>query len=287
MHIVFSGEGKSSTNGKTGIDTRGIGGYFIAPPSIIKEGDYAGAYSRIDDWSRIPAIIPAGLMEKLFPKQGQYDSYENTYSNVFDGKKQLSKATVAFMTIGAPKGERNATLFKALADFAGCGYTKEEAKDVLLAVSQRIGLPDSEFFTVLDHAYSKPRTASIPDSIQEKLSAGGKDIAGKITYEEQSVMEDALLACIIKNNDLVPVINDILFADDFQVLRNRIIYKTIVRLYNNDIKVDLITVSNEINKTTDKIKLDEISKMLAEYNLDSDMLLLLRKSLLSERLNNF
>lgn len=267
MHIVFTGSGKSSTNAKTGIDTRGEGGYIIAPPSQIYEGDFLGIYSKIDDWSRIPAVIPIGLLDKLFPDKRNVPSIIN-YE--VEGKKQLSKSTLYFMVNGAPKGERNSTLFKVLADFAGCGYEAKEAKEIVLPVANRIGVDNGEFENVLEHAYSKPRTASIPDSIQEKLLKGGKNVASEITYEEQSIMEDALLACIIKDNDLIPVIYDILNSDDFQVLKNRIIYKTIVRLHNNDIKVDLITTVNEINKTTDKIKLDEISKMLAEHYLSSD-----------------
>ena len=269
MHIVFTGSGKSSTNAKTGIDTRGEGGYFIAPPSVIIEGDYSGSYSKMDDWSRVPAVIPAGLINKLFPdKKTEYVQSEAKYE--IDGKKQLAKTTLHFMVNGALKGERNSTLFKVLADFAGCGYSQQEAKDIVLPVANRIGLGNDEFAIVLDHAFSKPRTSSIPDSIQEKLLTGGKNLASKITYEEQSIMEDALLACLIKDNDLVPVIFDILNSDDFQVLKNRVIYKTIIRLHNNETRVDLITVSDEINKTTDKIKLDEISRMLSEHYLTSD-----------------
>jgi hypothetical protein len=65
LHILFSGKGKTSTNTLLGIDTRGDGGYFIAPPSIIVEGINAGKYIALDIWNHIPIEIPTEAMEKL------------------------------------------------------------------------------------------------------------------------------------------------------------------------------------------------------------------------------
>ena len=273
MHILFTGTGKSSTNAKTGIDTRGEGGYFIAPPSQIVQGEYAGSYKRFDDWGRTPGVIPDGLMAKLFPdKTTEYVRGNN--SGAVDGeKKQLSRPTLLFLANGAPAGERNATLFKALADFAGCGYTQLQAKDAVLPVSTRIGLSTSEFEQVLNHAYSKPRTSSIPDSIQEKIMEGGKNIASKITVEEQTVMESVLLACLLIDNTLIPSVNDILNFDDFQTFQNRIIYKAINRTFNAGMKVDYISVTNEIIKETVKITLDDVTKMTNQYFINTDHVL--------------
>lgn len=61
-HIIFSGKGKSLTT-EQGIDIRSKGGYIIAPPSIILDGDYPGEYQALGDWTRTPEPIPAGLME--------------------------------------------------------------------------------------------------------------------------------------------------------------------------------------------------------------------------------
>lgn len=69
MHIVFSdpkGIGKSSTNSRLGIDTRGRGGYFIAPPSCIYEKDGTKkCYIALDDWDRKLQEISPDSMKKL------------------------------------------------------------------------------------------------------------------------------------------------------------------------------------------------------------------------------
>jgi len=269
MHIVFTGTGKTSTNPRTGIDTRGEGGYFIVPPSKIIEGDYAGDYKFFNDWSRTPGSIPDGLMGKLFPDETKEYVRGNTFS-ANDGKRQLSRATLTFLADGAMEGERNSTLFRVLADFAGCGYTQDHTREVVMPVCIRIGLNGGEFETVLEHAYSKPRTASIPDSIQEKIMAGGKDLASKITPEEEVAIEDGLIACLIVDNALIPVVNDILYYDDFQVLKNRLIFKAINNLHSNGIKVDYITLSSEIAKESSTITLDKFASMLTDYFIDTD-----------------
>jgi replicative DNA helicase len=272
MHIVFHGNGKTTTNAgstekikHTGIDTRGEGGYFIAPPSEILEGERTGKYEAMDDWQREPGVIPDGLMGKLFPDKSIEYVRGKVETVSGEERKQLSRKTLNFIITGARKGERNSTIFDAMCDFAGCGYTLDETREVLLPVSDRMDFPRGEFEETLEKAYSKPRTSAIPDSIQEKIKQAGKDIVSSITYEEQALMEDALLACMIIDNSVIPVINDILAFTDFQVLGNRLIYKTINRIYNDGLKADFLTVTNEVGKQTDKIKLDDISKLINRY----------------------
>jgi hypothetical protein len=61
LHILFTGKGKSSTNTNTGVDTRGDGGYFIAPPSETSTGKYIF----LDTWDRNPIEISSDVIEKL------------------------------------------------------------------------------------------------------------------------------------------------------------------------------------------------------------------------------
>lgn len=269
MHIVFSGNGKSSTNAKIGIDTRGEGGYFIAPPSKIIEGEYKGEYKKHNDWTKQPGVIPDGLMSKLFPnKTIEYSRGATSIPCV--EKKQLSFATMTFLRDGAPKGERNSTLFKALADFAGCGYSQEEAREVVLPVSDRIGLPRGEFETVLNHAYAKPRTSSIPDSIQQKIAIGGKDVAKSITFEEQGILEYAVIAALLMDNTLIGPISDFLSYEDFKNIKNNLIYKIIIRMYNSGMRVDYLTLSHELEKETTQFGLSDIEKMVDDYFVNTD-----------------
>jgi replicative DNA helicase len=67
------------------------------------------------------------------------------------------------------------------------------------------------------------------------------------------------------DNAVIPVINDILSYEDFAVFKNKFIYRTISRMYNFGMKVDFLTVTNEISKETDKITLDDISNLINRY----------------------
>lgn len=262
VHIVFSGTGKTSSNARTGIDTRGEGGYFIAPPSVILIGENAGSYKTLDDWGRVPGVIPDGLMGKLFPESTvEYVRGANSL-NTTGERRQLSRTTLNFLVDGAQQGERNFTLFKVLADFAGCGYSEAEAKEIVMPTCVRIGLGSGEVEQVLKNAFSKPRTASIPDSIQEKIETGGKNLAGLITPEEHAIIEDALLASMIVDNSIVPTILDLITFSDFADVQNRVIFKAIATLYNAGNSVDLITVSTEVGRESKRIKLDDVSKII-------------------------
>jgi hypothetical protein len=65
LHLIFSGVGRSATSILEGVDTRGIGGYIIAPPSKVLEGNTTGNYIALDDWSKDPVEIPSDLLKRL------------------------------------------------------------------------------------------------------------------------------------------------------------------------------------------------------------------------------
>jgi replicative DNA helicase len=269
MHVIWKGIGKTTTNGETGIDTRGSGGYFIAPPSEILSGDYSGKYITLDDWDRQPEFIPDGLMEKLFPTKPQ----QNITKNI-GGRKQLSRTTLEFVINGAIVGERNSNLFKALVDFAGCGYTKEETRDKCIKASQLSGLPDTEFEDTLRKAYSKERTPSIPESIQEKIAENAKPslIASVISDDESLVIEEAVLSGMMIDNTVISKVKDILSQREFQNSRYGRMYITMIRLDEDGISVDAITLYDELSKI-DNVDMHYLETLSEKYPVVLDHIL--------------
>ena len=90
MHVLFkSNKGRSTTNILQGIDTRGIGGYFIVPPSRVIEGRIIGNYVAVDDWSREPPPISDDLLRKI-----KVAKNKKGYSTKIGGFKESKEETV-------------------------------------------------------------------------------------------------------------------------------------------------------------------------------------------------
>lgn len=258
LHIIFTGQGKTTTNSKTGIDTRGEGGYFIVPPSEVVVGKFVGKYTPVDSWNRVPATIPQGLFTSLFPVE------QRVISNApISGNLSFSKATLFYMAKGAVAGERNSNLFKAAADFAGCGYTLEECESDLWPISERIGFDKASFSRTVGNAYSKPRNPSIPLSLQEKVDEPKKNYS-KIDREEKNILENAVLSCMIQDNSLIPRVMDILIVSDISDKNNKTIFSAILNLYNEGNAVDRITLFSK------GIPTETSDKLIEDYNITLD-----------------
>ncbi len=72
LHVVFSGSMNSHADIKSGVDIRGIGAYFLVPPSWIYEDGQRRKYVEVDDWSRTPAHYPSSLEEQIAKLRGNY-----------------------------------------------------------------------------------------------------------------------------------------------------------------------------------------------------------------------
>jgi len=98
-HIIYSGHGRNSTKPWLGVDTRGDGGLFIAPPSRLydKDENYIGTYIAVDNWNKEPAPIPIDLFEKLElnrkKNNSKYDDldFELTDENIKRVERALNK----------------------------------------------------------------------------------------------------------------------------------------------------------------------------------------------------
>jgi len=77
------------------------------------------------------------------------------------GRGTLSKSTLDFIVNGAAPGFRNGRVFKAAADYHGCGYPQEEAEAKLVPAATAAGLSDVETRAAILSAYSKSRKPSV------------------------------------------------------------------------------------------------------------------------------
>lgn len=67
-------------------------------------------------------------------------------------KSSLSGFTLNLLMVGAEKGNRNTSVFKAACDFARCGYSEDEAFDKIIEV---IDLSNEEITRTIKSAYNK------------------------------------------------------------------------------------------------------------------------------------
>ncbi|HUM37777.1 MAG TPA: bifunctional DNA primase/polymerase, partial [Anaerolineae bacterium] len=149
LHILFSQNGTllGSTAGRLapGVDTRGAGGYIVAPPSHVDAGDY----EPLDDWSREPAKVPAALSQLLAPPCPAPTPPAPTPPCPAPTPRGDPWATAALRDEAArlaatPPGARNAALNQAafnLGQLVAAGYlSNAEVTDALTAAARACGL---------------------------------------------------------------------------------------------------------------------------------------------------
>lgn len=174
-HHVYVGEIKTTAGQLAdGVDTRGRGGYFVAPPSVRPEGAY-----RWRDRESL-TILPEDLSERL---EGSGDDEvpspaEPTGSaNDRWGQRVLDGEIAAVAT--AEEGQRNHTLFnsacKVFEAVKGGHIDEEVAWSHLESVGTRIGLDDHEVSRTLDSAWERtsPRDPLERDE-DEEVDPGGE-----------------------------------------------------------------------------------------------------------------
>ena len=109
-------------------------------------------------------------------------------TNVSIEDARLAYKTMQFISGGAPEGERNARLFAAACDMAGCGIAREVADPLLIQGASLCGLDDMETRQTIESAWKKSRTPSKPPELTpETIAATANANAARLGVELGSV----------------------------------------------------------------------------------------------------
>lgn len=169
-HLYFRDCGLGNTAGKLGrkIDTRGTGGYVIAPGSVLAAGAYVLLNGSVTRETLSP--LPEGFLARLRadPPQGQSQP-----SFMIDtGPRATGWAEAAVQgelgrVMAAREGERNHALNRAAFSLAqiiaGGGLEESPTRARLLSAALAIGLPEAESLATIASGIgaglATPRTA--------------------------------------------------------------------------------------------------------------------------------
>lgn len=143
LHLYFAGEGRSSAGRLgPGIDTRGRGGYVVAPPSWHPSG---AVYRWLDPDAPLapaPAWLLAALEPPAPPPAGDARSLPAGASATSYGRAALEG--LAADMLAAPEGQRNEVLvrvaYRAGRLVAAGELAEESARAVLVEAARRVGL---------------------------------------------------------------------------------------------------------------------------------------------------
>jgi P4 family phage/plasmid primase-like protien len=178
LHLYYRVPDWSFTNkaglaGFKGVDTRGEGGYVVAPPSIHPNGNPYTVEKEIN-----PAKCPEWLRSLM---DGPFVTTKaDAAPAVASGTKgKLSKRTIDFLLGNIPENTFNSRLFLAAKDFQEQGYSKEEATRRFEAIN---GYLDDKDLPTIDSAFNKtpkhpPRPQLEIEDIEESSDIAKEFIA--------------------------------------------------------------------------------------------------------------
>lgn len=158
-------------DGCDGVDVRGQGGMFVAPPSVSSSGQYAW----LNDGAE-PQPLPAAWIA-LLVKQKPLTADSNT--DLGGVKIPLTNPCNRFLIEGVGEGVRAVTLFKCAAEMAGNGWSIQEATPLLLQACDRCrpSYPHDEALPQIKSAFARPRTPNTSDTESSASASAAGDVA--------------------------------------------------------------------------------------------------------------
>ena len=160
---------------KAQVDFRGVGGYIIVPPSIIRSGsEIVGSYGLLH--SAEPEVRPvdaAALRNFLDPRPAPSFRRTGAETRAQDAER------LAGWVAALGEGERNRGLFWAACRLAEAGASPASALDTLGPAAEHAGLPPREVFVTIRSAYravgaapARPQS-SVPAQAEPPRRAAG------------------------------------------------------------------------------------------------------------------